>query len=70
MNEPLHLMIPDDEYRIIAEASGICGEGGHRRAGDVRMEAEALMGRRSMQRNGWKPNRRGHASPHDRPCVK
>jgi hypothetical protein len=29
---------------IIAEASGICGDGGRRRAGDARTKAEALMG--------------------------
>jgi hypothetical protein len=52
------------------EAIGICGDGGHHRAGDVRTEAEAMTGRSLMQRNGQKANRRGHTSPHDRPHVK
>jgi hypothetical protein len=51
------------------EASCIHGDGGQRQAGDVKMEAEALMHRCSAWCNGQKANRRGHESPHDRPCV-
>jgi hypothetical protein len=44
------------------EASSIRGDGGHHRAGDARTEVEALTGRSSVQHNGRKANRRGHAS--------
>jgi hypothetical protein len=52
------------------EASGVRGDGGHRRASDARMEAEALTRQSSARRNGRKANWRGYMSPHDRPRVK
>jgi hypothetical protein len=55
---------------ITVEASGVRGDGGHHRAGDSRMEADALMRRSSVRRNGRKANWRGHVSSYDRPRVK
>jgi hypothetical protein len=55
---------------ILVEASGVHGDGGHRRAGDSRAEAEASMGRSSVQHDGRKPDQKGHVSPRGRLCVK
>jgi hypothetical protein len=55
---------------IRTEASGIRGDGGHRRAGGSRMEAEASTSQRSGKHDGRRPDRKGHVSPYDRLCVK
>jgi hypothetical protein len=55
--------------RLVTEALGAHRNGGRRRIGDLRMEADALMGRRSKRYIGRRPDRKGHVSPCDRLSV-